>query len=95
MPRPSPNWKACTATWRVMPTRSAMGTIRGITMAAWPEPEGTRTLMRTLMMTMKPAPKTEPIMATGILRTLTMVSMTLPLLRITATALAKPVTREA
>ena len=36
---PSPNWKACTATCLVIPVKSAIGTIIGITAAAWPEPE--------------------------------------------------------
>ena len=42
--RPSPNWKARTATWRLMPKRSASGAMIGILVAAWPEPDGIRKL---------------------------------------------------
>ena len=42
---PSPNWKACTATCLVIPVKSAIGTMIGITAAAWPEPEEMKVLL--------------------------------------------------
>ena len=36
---PSPSWKASTAVWRDMPTKSETGTISGIVTAAWPVPD--------------------------------------------------------
>ena len=40
--KPSPNWKARTAIWRLISSRSASGTISGMTMTARPELEEMR-----------------------------------------------------
>ena len=42
--RRSPHGYAGTAVWRLMPSRSASGAISGIVTAAWPDPDGTKTL---------------------------------------------------
>lgn len=87
--KPSPNWKAWTATCLVMPTRSAMGTIKGITAAAWPDPEGIRKLIRRLAMNMKFAPITDPMLEIGMESQLTMVFRIWPWDRITPDAIGK------
>jgi hypothetical protein len=42
--KPSPNWYARTAVWRVMPARSEIGANRGIVRAAFIDPEGMKKL---------------------------------------------------
>ena len=88
--KPSPNWKAWTATCLVMPTRSAMGTIKGITAAAWPDPDGIRKLISRLAMNMKFAPITDPMLEIGMESQLTMVFRIWPWDRITPMPLANP-----
>ena len=38
--KPSPEVKANTAVWRVMPSMSDSGAISGMLTAAWPDPDG-------------------------------------------------------
>ena len=93
--RPSPNWYAWTQTCLVIPARSARGTIRGITIAAWPAAEGIKIFTRILKITMNPAPSTAPMDIRGLLKALTIVSITPPALSRRETALAKPITNDA
>ena len=50
--KPSPKLKARMAVWRVIPMRSARGSMMGITAAAWPDPDGMTVLIRRLAMNM-------------------------------------------
>ena len=92
---PSPNWKACTATCLVIPVKSAIGTMIGITAAAWPEPEEMKKLIRALARNMKPAPKTAPMWLIGFASQYTIVSRIMPLLMRTVRQFAKPTMKAA
>lgn len=92
---PSPNWKACTATCLVIPVKSAIGTMIGITAAAWPEPEEMKKLIKALARNMKPAPKTAPMWLIGFASQYTIVSRIMPLLMRTVRQFAKPTMKAA
>ena len=65
---PSPSLKASTATCRVIPVRSEIGTMIGITATACPEPEEISKLKQRLKRNIIPAPMILPTAAIGMVR---------------------------